>query len=188
MTPDSFFTPLLGQSLLYPGQSEIYLGQKNHVKILSMITHGLSKSPTYSTWHGMKQRSLNPGHKRYKDYGHLGIDPRWKTFANFLADMGQKPAGKTLDRIDNYKGYFKENCRWATPSDQMHHQKQRIGAVPYRGVSIKPGNKYKKYIAEIKFNYQKIVLGTYYTPEEAALAYDAAAIQLRGDFAETNIL
>lgn len=136
----------------------------------------------------MEQRATNPNHKRYKDYGHLGMDIRWKKFANFLEDMGEKPEGLTLDRIDNEVGYFKNNCRWATPSDQMHHQKQRQGKVNFRGVSLKKDNKFKKYCAEIKYNYQKIRLGTFYSAEEAALAYDCAAIQIRGEFAETNIL
>lgn len=188
MTTQEFINSTQNQYLLYPGQGEVYRGQKNHDKILSMLTHGLSKSSTYSTWHGMVQRATNPRHKRYKDYGHLGIEADWLKFSNFLADMGEKPSGLTLDRIDNNKGYYPDNCRWASPSDQMHHQKQRKGLVNFRGVSIKSGNKYKKYIAEIKFNYHKIVLGTFYTPEEAALAYDVAAIQLRGEFAETNIL
>lgn len=150
-------------------------------------THGMSDSPTYSTWRGMVNRTTRPSNKRYKDYGHLGIDPRWLKFQNFLDDMGVKPEGMTLDREDNDKGYYKENCRWATPSDQMHHQKLRKSKVPYRGVWIK-GSGDKPYAAEIKYNYEKISLGSYATPEEAACAYDAAAIQLRGRNADTNIL
>jgi hypothetical protein len=135
----------------------------------------------------MVNRMTRPTHKRYKDYAHLGIDPKWLKFANFYADMGLKPEGMTLDRIDNNKGYFKENCRWATPSDQMHHQKLRKSKVPFKGVWYKKDN-VRKYIAEITYNYKKYKLGAYHTPKEAALAYDAAAIQLRGDYADTNIL
>jgi hypothetical protein len=179
MTAQQFLDKYNGQSLSYDGL-EVNRGQWGD-------KHGMSHKPIYSTWHGMIQRTTNPNHKRYKDYGHLGIDPRWKVFSNFYKDMGNKPEGMTLDRIDNNKGYFKENCRWATPSDQMHHQKLRKSKIPYKGVWINK-NPFKKYVAEIKYNYKKISLGSYNTPEEAALAYDAAAIQLRGVNADTNIL
>lgn len=101
--------------------------------------------------------------------------------------MGKKPNGLTLDRIDNYQGYYKDNCRWASASDQMHHQKPRKGKVPYRGVWLKKDN-VKKYAAGVTYKYTSIKLGAYETAEEAALAYDCAVIQLRGEFAETNIL
>lgn len=162
--------------------------------VKSRTFHGMTNTPTYSTWHGMVQRATNINHKRYKDYGHLGIDNRWVNgdgtisgFGCFLMDMGEKPQDLTLDRIDNNRGYYKFNCRWSTLSNQMHHQKLRKSKVPYRGVHLNK-NPFKKYTAEIKYNYAKIFLGDYYTSEEAALAYDVAAIQLRGEFADTNIL
>ena len=55
------------------------------------------------------------------DYAHVSITPRWDRFENFLSDMGEKPVDKTLDRKDNFKGYCKENCRWATTSEQMNN-------------------------------------------------------------------
>ena len=65
----------------------------------------------------MKQRCSRPNHDKYYMYGAVGItyDPKWESFEGFLGDMGERPIGTTLDRIDSKKGYYKENCRWATP-------------------------------------------------------------------------
>lgn len=68
----------------------------------------------------MIQRCLNPKHKSYSNYGGRGITvcERWKKFANFLADMGERPPDRTLDREDGSKDYCKENCTWADLSTQ----------------------------------------------------------------------
>lgn len=81
----------------------------------------INRSRTYRTWEAMKQRCTNPNHMAYSLYGGRGIsfDPSWNSFISFLSDMGERPIGKTLDRIDNSKGYFKENCRWATNKEQQ---------------------------------------------------------------------
>lgn len=69
----------------------------------------------------MRQRCLYPRHASYQKYGAKGITicDEWRdSFSAFLRDMGARPPGKTLDRIDGTKGYFKDNCRWATPKEQ----------------------------------------------------------------------
>lgn len=81
---------------------------------------------TYKAWYHMKERCLNINSKKYKDYGGRGIIvcERWKSsFKNFLEDMGEVPEGLQLDRIDNNKGYYKENCRWTTSKEQNRNKR-----------------------------------------------------------------
>lgn len=91
--------------------------------------HGKSKTPTYKIWTYMIARCHNPKDTAYKWYGKNGIAvcKRWRDdFINFLEDMGERPLNKTIDRIDNFKGYYKENCKWSTIKEQnsnkRHHQ------------------------------------------------------------------
>ncbi len=83
-------------------------------------------SPTYSTWAAMVKRCTNPAAEHYADYGGRGIYvcERWHEFANFLADMGEKPLGTSLDRHPNNDGpYEPSNCRWATSYEQGSHKR-----------------------------------------------------------------
>lgn len=95
---------------------------------------GRKVSPTYHTWQGMKARCRNPNHKNYHTYGGRGITytPRWEKFENFLEDMGERPEGMTLDRIDNDKGYYKENCRWVNQQTQIENY-SRVIPVTHNG-------------------------------------------------------
>jgi len=91
-------------------------------------THGHAAnhtvSETYATWEGMKARCSNPKNKFYKRYGGRGISvsERWEDFSAFLADMGERPKGLTLERIDNNNGYSKQNCMWATNTQQARNR------------------------------------------------------------------
>lgn len=92
--------------------------------------------PTYRSWGKMKQRCLNPNHHKYGIYGARGIKVHepWLLYANFLADMGERPAGLTLDRIDVDGHYEPGNCRWTTRSVQQINRRGS-GASKYRGVA-----------------------------------------------------
>jgi hypothetical protein len=84
-------------------------------------THGMTKTPTYITWKSMWARCTNHKSPDYKWYGGRGITvcSRWLRFENFLEDMGERPADKTLDRYPNVNGnYEPDNCRWATHKEQ----------------------------------------------------------------------
>ena len=91
------------------------------------VTHGLSKSPEYQAWNGMKHRCLNPNYHAYKKYGAIGVRvcDRWRdSFEAFYADMGPRPSSwHSLDRINPWGDYEPGNCRWALPIEQGSNRK-----------------------------------------------------------------
>lgn len=105
-------------------------------------THGhgsqRNRSKTYNSWAGMIQRGFNPNSKRFKDYGGRGISVcnRWRnSFAAFLADMGERPDGTTLDRYPNKDGNYEPgNCRWATPKEQQNNTRNNW-IIEFNGIS-----------------------------------------------------
>jgi hypothetical protein len=90
--------------------------------------HNQSNTSTYNIWSGLFTRCYNKNHITYKYYGAKGItvSEDWKTFEKFFEDMGERPTGYQIDRIDNTKGYCKDNCRWLSKTDNLKRQHNRL--------------------------------------------------------------
>lgn len=90
------------------------------------VTHGKSRTPTWWSYRAMLTRCTNPRQSNWRNYGGRGVRvcQRWlEGFENFLADMGERPAGRTLDRIDTDGNYEPSNCRWATNAEQRANKR-----------------------------------------------------------------
>lgn len=91
-------------------------------------THGMTKTRTYITWKSMIARCENASSPDFKHYGGRGITvcARWKTFENFLVDMGERPTDMTLDRRDTDGNYEATNCKWSTAKEQANNRRNNV--------------------------------------------------------------
>lgn len=115
-------------------------------------SHGESGSRTFQSWASMRQRCTNPTNPRYADYGGRGISvcERWNSFENFLLDMGERPAGATIDRFPNNDGNYEPgNCRWASMTEQNRNRRTTINVehdgetLPLKAWADRVGVSYK---------------------------------------------
>jgi hypothetical protein len=92
------------------------------------LTHGMRNSVEYATWNSMKNRCFNPKSQAFKNYGGRGITvcERWMKFENFFSDMGPRPDGLEIDRINNNGNYEPDNCRWTTRSVNILNTRERL--------------------------------------------------------------
>src|SRR5690625_4623865 len=118
--------------------------------------HGMSQTKIYRVWKSMHDRCRRERNPAYERYGGRGIKvcDRWKSFENFIEDMGERPEGGTLERIDNDGNYEPDNCKWATYLDQARNRRtnkrKTVGIFEHNGT----------YTARICVNYKNVYLGT----------------------------
>ena len=124
----------LRKSTLTSGGSRSCGCQMRALQAAAHMTHGLKQkdgktTPEYHSWQAMKTRCKNPKSRCFKDYGGRGIKvcDRWdRSFVDFLSDMGPRPPGTSLDRIDLSLGYEPGNCRWATSKQQASNRSDNV--------------------------------------------------------------
>jgi hypothetical protein len=139
----------------------------------------------------MKARCKNPKHPEYHNYGGRGIKvcDRWKQvggFQNFINDMGKRPEGMSIDRIDNDRGYSPENCRWTTSVVQSQNKRMdRRNKSGYTGVFWLA--RLNKWLAFIQVDGRRKHLGLFEDKMQAAIERDRWAKKVYGKYAKLNI-
>lgn len=149
-------------------------------QILAAVTsHGQSGNPTYYLWHTMHSRCYNENAESYPNYGArgIGVCERWHDFQNFYEDMGDRPDGLSLERLDVNKDYSPENCIWDNYSNQAFNTRlKRSNTSGRSGVDFSNGA-WRARIWKDKVCYS---LGMFYSFEEACEARERAELELYG--------
>lgn len=148
--------------------------------------HGMYNTPTYRSWDKMKRRCTNAEYEEY--YSNISYEEDWEVFENFLRDMGERPEGCTLDRVDNSKGYSKDNCMWRSASYQLKNQRKRLKGYTYsdyKGVSF--DHRYKgSYTFSVTKDYKTLRGSTGNDEIKAAMYFNFCTKWLYGDQVELN--
>jgi len=137
------------------------------------LKHGMSRSPEYKAYTQALYRCTRPNEQCFKHYGGRGIKFLFKDFESFYKELGPRPKGLELERINNDGHYEPGNVKWASRTEQLLNRRTHPNATGFRGVRRDK----KKYVAQICINYHNYHLGTFNTAKEAALAYQQALLQ-----------
>lgn len=152
------------------------------------VTHGMADTPTYKSWEMMIQRCTNPNFDRFDYYGGRGISisDGWTKFEKFYEDMGERPEGLTLERVDVNGDYCKSNCVWDDISRQSYN-KRKLESNTSGRTGVNWHKAANKWMASIGYNGQNIYLGLRENFEDAVQLRKEAEMKYYGVFKSEDV-